>query len=179
MMHPNPFRLNISWKDQHVAFYGLRYAKTSLMAQVVVIPKEGRVCPSFFWYDTDALDLFFEVFFPFFEKSVWYDFLDFFIIFFFNYFWKVGVIPNEGWVWPSTPVLFLVWHRLRSWGTFSRNAAHVAFYVTICQCRDQWDLLHVHSTIFMTRFIRTMYVTQLTMYKIGYKDVSRTASGVW
>ncbi len=32
---------------------GERYEKRSLMAWVDVIPKEGWLRPSFFWYDTD------------------------------------------------------------------------------------------------------------------------------
>ena len=53
-------------------------------------------------YDTDFLDL----------KKNW-KFLKFFF-----FFWKVGVIPKEGWARPCAPVLLLVWQRLRIIGTF-------------------------------------------------------------
>ncbi len=49
----------------------------------------------------------------------------FFSFFNFFFFWKVGVIPKEGWAQSRTPVLLLVWQRLRILGTFSCGAAHV------------------------------------------------------
>ena len=38
-----------------------------------------------------------------------------------------SIIPEEGWAWPCTSILLLVWQRLRPLGTFLRNAAHFTF----------------------------------------------------
>ncbi len=53
------------------------------MAWFVLIPKGGRAWPrpSFFWYDTDLLDFFF--------------------------FWKVGVIPKDGWARPRALLVLI------------------------------------------------------------------------
>ena len=59
----------------------------------------------FFWYDTDFLD--------FFEKKILKIFKFFFFFFFF--------LKSQG-----APVLLLVWQRLRTLGTFSRNTAHLS-----------------------------------------------------
>ncbi len=71
--------------------------------KVGVIPKEGWACgayPLFFWYDTDFLDLKKNEFCFFLEKSVSYQ--------------KKG-----------GHVLLLVWQRLRTLGTFLRDAAPI------------------------------------------------------
>ncbi len=84
-----------------------------LMAWVVVIPKEGRVCMA-----ASALLL------------VWYWLFRFYLfiyLFIFFFFWKVGVIPKEGWARPCAPIL-LVWHRLKPLGTFWRDAAQSCDY---------------------------------------------------
>ncbi len=94
------------WTCCIVLLPGWHHGKRSLMSLVVVIPKEGRA--PFFWYDTD-----------------------FFVEFFF--FWKVGVIPKEGWARPCVTALLLVWHRLRTLGTFLRNVAHLLLPLYCCR----------------------------------------------
>ena len=51
----------------------------------------------------------------------------FFLKLYFILFWKVSVIPKEGWTgYPS--ILLLVWQRLRTLGTFSHTTAHLSVY---------------------------------------------------
>ena len=57
-------------------------------------------------------------FYIFFRKRI-------FLTFFF--WWKVGVMPKEGCMWPTAPVFLLAWHRLRTLETFSWNSAHIRF----------------------------------------------------
>ena len=76
------------------------------MPWVSVTPKDGRA--PFFWYDTNSLDF------------LWKKISDFF-------FWKVGDIPKEGRAQPRVPILHLVWQCLRTFGTFSCDAAHICF----------------------------------------------------
>ncbi len=92
---------------------GRRHTKRSLMSWVVVIPKEGRAHMA-------ALLL---VWHRLFQK-------------------KVGVIPKEGPEWPHTPVLLLVWQRLKTLGTFLSNTGLDCFAgpITISGVKEQTPL---------------------------------------
>ena len=59
-------------------------------------------------------------------------------LWFFLTFWKVGVIPKEGWAWPRAPVLLLVWQRLRTLGTFLHIKTQIASHYTIT-----WSHTHI------------------------------------
>ncbi len=85
--------------------YGRRHAKRSLINGLSRchtkrrMGARGRAHPSFGMTPT------FSIFF-FWRKKIWMYF----------FFWKVGVVPKEGWV---------VWHLRRALGTFSCNATHI------------------------------------------------------
>ncbi len=67
---------------------------------------------------------------------------------------KVGVIPKEGRAWPRAPVLLLVWQRLRTLGTFLRNAAQV--------CRSSYTKLSdftVKQCVVLIEILPILYIS--------------------
>ena len=95
--------------------------KRPLMSWVVVIPKGGwaHVAAPLLLLARHWLFRFFLQMFFFFAFLFYFSFIYLFI-----YFWRVCVIPKEGWMQPCTPILLFVWQQLRTLGTFLCDAAH-------------------------------------------------------
>ncbi len=102
------------WSDCELeAIHGLRYTKRSPMSWVVVIPKEGwprMAAPTLLlvWHR---------------KKKIW--------IFFFKILKSRCYTKRRAGVAP-------VWHRLRTLGTFSRNAGHIAIGSKVCGLTVNW-----------------------------------------